>query len=89
LPRRQSRLDGRFECGGIAKTGLQDFLPGAADKKMQIVAEVACDRLQRERFHHVTRFRRWRRGKNFLHCAYAQLEVVPPEELKRILESNS
>lgn len=50
----------------------------------ELVAEVAYDHLQGERFRHVAKFRRWRRDKNPSDCTYAQLEVVPPEELKRI-----
>lgn len=50
----------------------------------ELVAEVAYDHLQGERFRHVARFRRWRRDKRPDDCTYAQLEVVAPEELKRI-----
>ncbi|HEV2135151.1 MAG TPA: ATP-dependent DNA ligase [Terracidiphilus sp.] len=50
----------------------------------ELVAEVAYDHLQGDRFRHVARFRRWRRDKRPQDCTYAQLEVVAPEELKRI-----
>lgn len=50
----------------------------------ELVAEVAYDHLQGERFRHVAKFRRWRRDKKPADCTYAQLEVIAPEELKRI-----
>ncbi|MGH9588756.1 MAG: hypothetical protein ACRD25_00075 [Terracidiphilus sp.] len=50
----------------------------------ELVAEVAYDHLQGDRFWHVAKFRRWRRDKRPSDCTYAPLEVVPPEELKRI-----
>ena len=50
----------------------------------ELVAEVAYDHLQGDRFRHVAKFRRWRRDKKPAHCTYAQLEVVPPEELRSI-----
>lgn len=50
----------------------------------ELVAEVAYDHLQGDRFRHVAKFRRWRRDKRPADCTYAQLEVIPPEELKSI-----
>jgi len=50
----------------------------------ELVAEVAYDHLQGDRFRHVAQFRRWRRDKKPADCTYAQLEVVPPEELRNI-----
>lgn len=50
----------------------------------ELVAEVAYDHLQGDRFRHVAKFRRWRRDKKSADCTYAQLEVVAPEELKKI-----
>jgi len=50
----------------------------------ELVAEVAYDHLQGDRFRHVGRFRRWRVDKKPAACTFAQLEVVPPEELKAI-----
>ena len=50
----------------------------------ELVAEVAYDHLQGDRFRHVAKFRRWRREKRPADCTYAQLEVAPPEELRRI-----
>jgi ATP-dependent DNA ligase len=50
----------------------------------ELVAEVAYDHLQGNRFRHIAQFRRWRPDKKPADCTYAQLEVVPPQELREI-----
>lgn len=50
----------------------------------ELVAEVAYDHLQGGRFRYVAKFRRWRRDKKPADCTFAQLEVIPPEELRSI-----
>jgi ATP-dependent DNA ligase len=50
----------------------------------ELVAEVAYDHMQGSRFRHTAQFRRWRTDKRPADCTYAQLEVVPPEELSSI-----
>jgi ATP-dependent DNA ligase len=50
----------------------------------ELVAQVAYDHMQRDRFRHIAQFRRWRPDKKLSDCTYAQLEVVPPEELREI-----
>jgi ATP-dependent DNA ligase len=50
----------------------------------ELVMEVAYDHMQRDRFRHVAQFRRWRPNKKPKDCTYAQLEVVPPQELQAI-----
>jgi ATP-dependent DNA ligase len=50
----------------------------------ELVVEVAYDHMQGARFRHVAQFRRWRTDKKPADCTYAQLEVVPPQELKAI-----
>jgi ATP-dependent DNA ligase len=50
----------------------------------ELVAEVAYEHMQGPRFRHMARFRRWRPDKKPRDCTYAQLEVVPPHELKAI-----
>ena len=54
----------------------------------ELVVEVAYDHMQRDRFRHTAQFRRWRPDKKPADCTYEQLEVVPPEELKRIFRGN-
>jgi ATP-dependent DNA ligase len=52
--------------------------------RCELVAEVAYEHMQGTRFRHLAHFRRWRADKRPLDCTYAQLEVVPPHELKDI-----
>ena len=40
--------------------------------------------MQGARFRHMSHFRRWRTDKRPEDCTYAQLEVVPPQELQAI-----
>ena len=53
----------------------------------ELVVEVAYDHMQRDRFRHTAQFRRWRSDKKPGDCTYAQLEVVPPQELAAIFPS--
>lgn len=50
----------------------------------ELVIEVAYDHMQGDRFRHTAQFRRWRDDKKPTACTYAQLEVVPPQELAEI-----
>jgi ATP-dependent DNA ligase len=50
----------------------------------ELVVEVAYEHMQGTRFRHMSQFRRWRTDKKPGDCTYAQLEVVPPQELKAI-----
>lgn len=50
----------------------------------ELVAEVAFDHLQGERFRHATSFVRWRPERDPRSCTYSQLEVVVPEELEAV-----
>ena len=50
----------------------------------ELVVEVAYDHMQGDRFRHTAQFRRWRNDKKPSYCTYAQLEVVPPQELAAI-----
>lgn len=50
----------------------------------ELVAEVAYEHMQGPRFRHMAQFRRWRPDKQPAECTYAQLEVVPPQELMAI-----
>jgi ATP-dependent DNA ligase len=52
--------------------------------RLGLVAEVAYEHMQSGRFRHMAQFRRWRYDKQPADCTYAQLEVVPPRELKTI-----
>lgn len=48
------------------------------------VCEVKYDHMQGDRFRHAAIFLRWRPDKPPAECAYDQLEVVTPYELKRV-----
>ena len=50
----------------------------------ELVVEVAYEHMQGDRFRHMSQFRRWRTDKKPSDCTYAQLEVVPPQELEDI-----
>jgi ATP-dependent DNA ligase len=50
----------------------------------ELVVEVAYEHMQGPRFRHMAQFRRWRPDKEPEDCTYAQLEVVPPQELMEI-----
>jgi ATP-dependent DNA ligase len=52
--------------------------------RAELVVEVAYDHMQGNRFRHTAQFRRWRTDKKPTDCTYAQLEVVPPQELAEI-----
>jgi ATP-dependent DNA ligase len=53
----------------------------------ELVVEVAYEHMQGAQFRHMAQFRRWRPDKPPTDCTYAQLEVVPPHELKSIFAS--
>lgn len=53
----------------------------------ELVVEVAYEHMQGSRFRHMAQFRRWRTDKQPADCTYAQLEVVPPQELMAIFPS--
>lgn len=53
----------------------------------ELVAEVAYEHMQGARFRHMSHFKRWRTDKKPSDCTYAQLEVVPPQELMAIFAS--
>jgi ATP-dependent DNA ligase len=53
----------------------------------ELVVEVAYEHMQGSRFRHMAQFRRWRTDKMPSDCTYAQLEVVPPQELMEIFAS--
>jgi ATP-dependent DNA ligase len=50
----------------------------------ELVVEVAYEHMQGTRFRHLAHFRHWRTDKKPTDCTYAQLEAVPPQELKEI-----
>jgi ATP-dependent DNA ligase len=55
--------------------------------RLELVVEVAYEHMQGDRFRHMAQFRNWRFDKKPRDCTYAQLEVVPPQELMAIFSS--
>lgn len=53
----------------------------------ELVVEVSYEHMQSGRFRHMAHFRRWRNDRKPSTCTFAQLEIVPPEELKTIFAS--
>ena len=54
-----------------------DWVPLAPER----VCEVAYDQLDRDRFRHPARFRRWRPDRDARSCTFEQLEAAPREPL--------
>lgn len=52
--------------------------------RAELVAEVAYEHMQGDRFRHATRLLRWRPDKKPAECDYAQLETIAPFELADI-----
>jgi ATP-dependent DNA ligase len=81
-------------------TGEDQRMPGATSRwnrgkdlsweplRIELVAEVAYDHMQGDRFRHATHFKRWRPDKPPADCRYDQLEVSAPYELKEIFGSD-
>jgi ATP-dependent DNA ligase len=53
----------------------------------ELVAEVAFDHLQGDRFRHATQFVRWRPEREARSCTYSQLETAVPEELEAVFRA--
>ena len=53
----------------------------------ELVAEVAFDHLQGDRFRHATQFVRWRPERQPRSCTYGQLDVAVPEELEAVFRA--
>jgi ATP-dependent DNA ligase len=53
----------------------------------ELVVEVDYEHLQGNRFRHMSHFKRWRPDKRPQDCTYAQLEVIPAQELTEIFAS--
>jgi len=100
-PYRENALDGHPWAGWAAQDTGSDAqrMPGAQSRwsqgkdlswqplRPELVLEVAYEHMQGDRFRHMAQFRRWRLDKNPRDCTYAQLEVVPPQELMAIFST--
>jgi ATP-dependent DNA ligase len=75
--------------GGQRRPGTENRWNAAKDKtfvplKPVLVAEVAYDQLQGNRFRHATHLIRWREDRDPRSCTYEQLEVPVPIELRQV-----
>ena len=52
--------------------------------RIELVAEVAYEHLQGDRFRHTARFQRWRPDRTPASCTYEQLDTPVPMELREI-----
>ncbi len=55
--------------------------------RIALVAEVAYEHMQRDRFRHTARLQRWRPDRDPGSCTYEQLEVPVPMELEQVFGS--
>jgi ATP-dependent DNA ligase len=95
-PYERGALDGhpwrdRAEAGesGQRMPGGQSRWTGGKDLswtpvRIELVAEVAYEHLQGDRFRHTARFARWRPDREPASCTYAQLEAPVPIELREV-----
>ena len=100
-PYRENALDGHPWAGWAAQEAGADAqrMPGAQSRwsqgkdlswqplRPELVLEVAYEHMQGDRFRHMAQFRRWRLDKSPKACTYAQLEVIPPQELMEIFST--
>lgn len=78
--------DGQRMPGGVSRWSNGKDLSWEA-LRPELVIEVAYEHMQGARFRHMSQFRRWRFDKKPRDCTYAQLEVIPPQELMTIFET--
>jgi ATP-dependent DNA ligase len=99
-PLREGALDGHpwrdWASPELAEVAYGRRMPGATSRwnrgkdlsweplRVELVAEVAYDHLQGDRFRHATRLVRWRPDRRPESCRYDQLEATPPFELAQI-----
>jgi ATP-dependent DNA ligase len=84
-----AEFEGASEAGPQRRPGAQSRWSQGKDLsweplRPELVVEVAYDHMQGSRFRHTAQFRRWRTDKKPADCTYAQLEVVPAQELAAI-----
>ncbi|MDQ1432125.1 MAG: hypothetical protein QOF40_2727, partial [Actinomycetota bacterium] len=76
-------------ASGQRRPGAQSRWTGGKDLswepvRVELVAEVAYEHLQGDRFRHTARFARWRADREPASCTYAQLDAPVPMELQEI-----
>jgi ATP-dependent DNA ligase len=84
-----AEADADAAASGQRRPGAQSRWTGGKDLsweplRIELVAEVAYEHLQGDRFRHTARFGRWRPDREPASCTYAQLDVPVPMELREI-----
>jgi ATP-dependent DNA ligase len=85
---RSEGADGQRMPGGQSRWSQGKDLSWVA-LRPELVAEVAYEHMQGDRFRHLAHFRRWRLDRKPASCTYAQLEVIPAQELAEIFAGAS
>jgi ATP-dependent DNA ligase len=86
-----AEADADAEASGQRRPGAQSRWNAGKDLtweplRLDLVAEVAYEHLQGDRFRHTARFQRWRPDREPSSCTYEQLEVPVPMELQAIFQ---
>jgi ATP-dependent DNA ligase len=79
--------EGRVPGGQSRWTGGKDL--SWEPLRPELVAEVAYDHLQVDRFRHATSFVRWRPDRDPASCTYTQLDTPVPTELREVFSTRS
>lgn len=99
--RRNALANHPWKNWGGPSAGAEQRMPGAQSRwshgkdlsweplRPELVVEVAYEHMQSGRFRHMAHFRRWRTDRKPETCTYAQLEVVPPQELAAMFKQES
>jgi ATP-dependent DNA ligase len=87
--REWAEADAASAASGQRRPGAQSRWTGGKDLsweplRIELVAEVAYEHLQGDRFRHTARFVRWRPDREPASCTYAQLDSPVPMELREI-----
>jgi ATP-dependent DNA ligase len=79
----QSRDSGQRRPGAVSRWNAGKDLTWEP-LRVELVAEVAYEHLQGDRFRHTARFARWRPDREPPSCTYAQLDAPVPIELREV-----
>jgi len=87
--REWAEADAAAAASGQRRPGAQSRWTGGKDLsweplRIELVAEVAYEHLQGDRFRHTARFQRWRPDREPPSCTYEQLDTPVPMELQEI-----
>jgi ATP-dependent DNA ligase len=93
--RQWAEADAEAEASGQRRPGAQSrwnagkdltWEPLRTSPRAGLVAEVAYEHLQGDRFRHTARFQRWRPDREPSSCTYEQLDTPVPMELQAIFQ---